>query len=290
MICGSGIKNARYLMGILCGAVILTALPISTVQAKANQEVKPAYSLMQVVETLSQEFSGEIQSIELKQSEGSGSTYVAYVLEGGQRFQVTFGESGINIMPLGATSVTTSNVLSNESINVERAATEKTILDSGRDALNQGRNILSNVGNLLTSRITEERAREIALAETGGGVVTKSELNRENGIMVYEIDIVNGDMAYEINVGVNDSKIYKNKSRMVTSVSKGINMNDANVISAERAKEIAIQRARGGVVEECKLKTHRGVLVYEIELINNGVEYEVRIDATTGAITEFEID
>jgi len=48
--------------------------------------------------------------------------------------------------------------------------------------------------------ITTERAKEIALANVGGGTVTECKLDYENGRKVYEIKIVYGNTKYEMDV------------------------------------------------------------------------------------------
>lgn len=63
------------------------------------------------------------------------------------------------------------------------------------------------------------------------------------------------------------------------------------MITADRAKQIALDRAPAGVtVVKCKLDRDDGRLVYEIELRGNGVEYECDVNAVTGVILDWEVD
>jgi beta-lactamase regulating signal transducer with metallopeptidase domain len=57
--------------------------------------------------------------------------------------------------------------------------------------------------------ITSDEAIEIALGSTGGGTVTKCELDYEFGKEIYEIEIQNGIYEYEINVAAADGSVLK---------------------------------------------------------------------------------
>ena len=67
-------------------------------------------------------------------------------------------------------------------------------------------------------------------------------------------------------------------------------MDDEDLITRERAEEIAIDRVGGGEVEEIELDEDDGRYKYEIEVKHNGYEYELEIDARNGDIIEFERD
>ncbi len=61
-------------------------------------------------------------------------------------------------------------------------------------------------------------------------------------------------------------------------------------ITAARAKRIALKRAGGGVVEECELKTRNRVKFYDIEIEKSRIDYEVEVNASTGAVIKFVRD
>jgi uncharacterized membrane protein YkoI len=149
--------------------------------------------------------------------------------------------------------------------------------------------MLFSVTGFAGTEITAERAKEIALAQTGGGIVTGYRLDYEHGGKVYEIDIVNGDTQYEIDVGAADSQIYKFEQRTIPA--NGVPASgDSSGITAEKAKEIALSKVGGGVVIKCKLDYEHGGQVYEIEIRRDGLEYEMDIDVATGNIVKYEID
>ncbi len=65
-------------------------------------------------------------------------------------------------------------------------------------------------------------------------------------------------------------------------------------VTAERALQIALDRAGvsagQAIVTKTELDYDDGRVEYEIEFISGNTEYEVTVDATTGAIFKFETD
>ncbi|MBV1759205.1 MAG: PepSY domain-containing protein [Dethiosulfatibacter sp.] len=62
------------------------------------------------------------------------------------------------------------------------------------------------------------------------------------------------------------------------------------VIGQEKAIEIALGLTGGGVVEDIELNEDDTYYTYEIEIVKDGMEYDVKIDASSGKILEFEIE
>lgn len=61
-------------------------------------------------------------------------------------------------------------------------------------------------------------------------------------------------------------------------------------ISIEQAMTIALQRVPGQVVK-AELEYEDGMLVYEVDIRSqDGVKYEVQVDAITGAIIRVKMD
>lgn len=55
--------------------------------------------------------------------------------------------------------------------------------------------------------IGEKKAKQIALAEVGGGTVVKIEFDMDDGIPVYEVDILYGDYEYEVVIHARTGKV-----------------------------------------------------------------------------------
>ncbi len=142
--------------------------------------------------------------------------------------------------------------------------------------------------------MTEEAARQAALAQVDGGRVVRSEIDRKRGgRVVYEYTIVDDNNRYEIEIDGDSGETREFSRKAIRRDRRGI---DGGVAAGERitmddAQQIAIDRVGGGEVVKAKFKDHkRGRARYEFEIIYNGYEYEVDIDAATGEVVEFERD
>jgi len=151
------------------------------------------------------------------------------------------------------------------------------------------------------AKISYERAKEIALAKVGGGTVEEIDLDYENGILVYEVEIKYKGIEYEVDVNATTEEVVKFKSDHSTdntsaqkpstsTPSQSQSDSSTAQISYEKAKEIALAKVGGGTVKEIELDHENGRLVYEAEVKYDGREYEIDIDATSGEIVKYKID
>lgn len=162
--------------------------------------------------------------------------------------------------------------------------------------------IYSNNSSKASGNISLERAKEIALAKTGGGTVLKCKLDDDDGITVYDVEIINGSTKYEMEINASSGVIYQYEVKNYagynynSSSSSSPNSPSSSApsispqISADKARQIALNSAGGGVVAKCKLDYEHGTLVYEVEIYNGGMEHEFEIDADTGNILKHEQD
>lgn len=65
-------------------------------------------------------------------------------------------------------------------------------------------------------------------------------------------------------------------------------LDTSKLITHEEAKAIALLHAGGGDVMECELDYERGMWQYEIEVIFDGYEYDIDIDAADGSVIRTE--
>ncbi|MCI9645760.1 MAG: hypothetical protein HFH40_02925 [Lachnospiraceae bacterium] len=138
--------------------------------------------------------------------------------------------------------------------------------------------------------ISEEQAKQAALETAGGGSVVKIKFTTDDGIKVYEIDIINGNYEYEITVHAETGKILDVDKERIHSANPGESTEPGQdaIISQEEASAIALEAAGGGSVVKIKLDTDDGVKVYEVDVINGNFEYEIEILASTGDILKTE--
>ena len=109
--------------------------------------------------------------------------------------------------------------------------------------------------------------------------VTKCQQDYEDGIQVYEVDLVSGSAKYSVELDASNGAVREQSQEQITTAPSGS-------ISAEEAIAVAEQAAgiSGSTVVKNEFDYDDGKGVYEIELVQNNVQYEFEIDATTGAV------
>ncbi len=61
-------------------------------------------------------------------------------------------------------------------------------------------------------------------------------------------------------------------------------------LSFEKAKAAAIKAVGGGTVTDVDFDLERGRSIYEVEVLHNNTEYDVKIDANTGEVLRKKVD
>ncbi|MGD6781912.1 PepSY domain-containing protein [Sutcliffiella horikoshii] len=149
--------------------------------------------------------------------------------------------------------------------------------------------------------ITLAEASDIVLAKVENGVIHEAEKDRENGRLVYEIEVKNDEYEFEFKVDAENGEIIKEEreERRGQKAATGENGNTENaakdeaVISIGEAKGIA-KKEVPGELEDIELERENGKLVYEVEIKNhqNGDDDDVTVyvDAITGKVLYVEWD
>lgn len=145
----------------------------------------------------------------------------------------------------------------------------------------------------VSGAVDEAKALEIALAHAGVKVadatVTKTKLDYEDGKQVYEIEWYAGGAKYDYDIAVATGEIVNSGYEAKTVVGTG----NSATTSEATAKQTALARVSGATekdIYEWKLDYDDGRPEYEGKIIYGGTEYEFTIDATTGAITEWDTE
>jgi len=143
----------------------------------------------------------------------------------------------------------------------------------------------------LKPAFTAQEARDIALAhakvELANARDLDVELDRKNGLDVYEVEFEAGGLEYEYRINAQTKEI-------ITSKYKGEHKTESTqkVISVQQAKDAAL--AHAGVDPATvvgyfsELDNEDGRQVYDIEFYCDGYEYDYEIDAVSGDILKHE--
>ncbi|WP_216829717.1 PepSY domain-containing protein [Alkalihalobacterium elongatum] len=146
--------------------------------------------------------------------------------------------------------------------------------------------------------ITLSEAKDIALAKVENGIVTEAERDREDGRIIYEIEVKNEHEKYEFDIDQQSGEIIKEKvkqrnQKREKSQSTRTTENNNSIISIDQAKEIALNEV-SGKIDEIELERENGVLIYEVEIeteqYDDDDEATVYIDAITGKVLYVEWD
>ncbi len=136
--------------------------------------------------------------------------------------------------------------------------------------------------------LSAESAKAKALAHAGltDAAFTKLELEWDNGRQVYDLEFYAGDSEYDYELdAVNGTVLsYEIKSGTPTA---------SSAITLAKAQEIALSKVPGAAashIRKLELDWDDGRQIYEVEIMYQGVEYEMEIDAATGAIVDYDVD
>ncbi|MBS4785893.1 MAG: PepSY domain-containing protein [Clostridiales bacterium] len=144
-----------------------------------------------------------------------------------------------------------------------------------------------------TAAVTEAAAREKALDHAGisasAATFTKTKLDYEDGRSLYEVEFFtdSADYEYEIDASTGEVLSADSEARHTTA-------GDANHITEGEAQEIALKKAGLTASEtdyiRVDLDYDDGRAEYEVEIRVGQTEYELKIDASTGTVLEYEVD
>ncbi len=155
-------------------------------------------------------------------------------------------------------------------------------------------------------QITIEEAKNAALADAGLNpadvTFTKAMLDRDDGILVYDIEFFTAGAEYDYEIAAATGAVHKreteNRIRPTDSQTAPRNTpapatsQPVNLITVDDAKNAAVRDAGLDVsavtFSKAKLERENGMMVYDIEFYTADAEFDYEIDATTGAVRERE--
>ena len=160
-----------------------------------------------------------------------------------------------------------------------------------RERKSERRNNQTQTG---TTDIGLEAAKSAALADAGvnaaDATFTEQKRDRDDGVLVYDIDFYTSDMKYEYEIDAATGAVRERKSERRNNQTQ----TGTTDIGLEAAKQIAFEHAGVSAGEvylsKAKYENDDGIRVYEIEFYKDRMEYEYTIHATTGRILEFDAE
>lgn len=123
--------------------------------------------------------------------------------------------------------------------------------------------------------ITKSQAEQDALNAVGGGQVDQAYREKEMGKLVWSVDITGATNEYEVWVDVHSGNIL----RIITQP-----LSPTKLISKHQAEQIALKAVGGGTVVQAQRDQWKGHQIWDITVTKPGWEYDVYVDAHTGAV------
>ncbi len=153
----------------------------------------------------------------------------------------------------------------------------------------------SHVPPIPSGVISIDEAKEKALAHAGLSPsqvnFTKQKLEWEDGEQVYEIEFFTKDLVeYKYEIHAFTGKVLSFEQ---DGSHGGPSGPSTGLISQARAQEIALSLVPGatvGHIIEMELDEDDGRYIYQLEIEYGHMEYEIEIDAVTGAVLEFKAE
>lgn len=139
---------------------------------------------------------------------------------------------------------------------------------------------IQNKKNLAQSKIQKKALKQVKNARVKSIV-----LKTDDGLQEYKVVLKKGKRQYKLLYNAKNGKLLEYEWKLVSAGSSS-----SSKISEEKARSIALAKAPGASITKFELDDDDGTKVYEIELRKGVYEYEVKIDAKTGKILEFETD
>ena len=124
--------------------------------------------------------------------------------------------------------------------------------------------------------------------------IVELELDKNHNYYLYDVEAVDDENKYEFSIDAQTSKIIKDETEMLDEHEKNgvvreqkINFDEAIIPS--KAMDIATKK-QSGVVKEWSLKNKNGITYYEVKIIENKTEHQVKVDAKSSEVLEVKKD
>lgn len=139
---------------------------------------------------------------------------------------------------------------------------------------------IQNKKNVALSKI-KTKARKLVK----GCKILSARLSVDDGLSEYKVSLKKGNRQYKLVYNAKNGKLLEYEWKQLASSSS-----QSVYIGESKARNIALKKAPGASITKFEFDKDDGTAVYEVELRKGIYEYEVKINAVTGAVIEFEKD
>ncbi len=130
------------------------------------------------------------------------------------------------------------------------------------------------------AKISKEQATKIALEQVKGGTIQSSELEKEEGKLIWSFDIKSGDAIQEVWIDAASGAVVKNETES--------SVREADEKSMEKAEKAALKKVPGEIVKK-DVEKEKGKTIYAFDIkTTSGKVVEVEVDAKTNKVVKVE--
>ncbi len=130
------------------------------------------------------------------------------------------------------------------------------------------------------SKINKEQATKVVLAQYKDAVIQDSELEKENGKLIWSFDLKIGSAIKEVWVDANTGKIIKTEAESEAE--------EKEEQISEKAEKAALKKVPGEIIKK-EAKKENGKTIYSFEIKKkNGNLVEVDVNAKTNKVMKVE--
>lgn len=133
--------------------------------------------------------------------------------------------------------------------------------------------------------LSKSSIEQKALKKVKNATVVSTTLTYDDGMVQYKVKLKKGSKKYKLVYDSKTGKLLEYEWEIAETQSSS-----GQYIGTEKAKAIALEKVPNATIVKVEFEKDDGVAVYEVEMVKGIYEYEVKIDAKTGTILEFEKD
>ena len=195
--------------------------------------------------------------------------------------------SVVLVFTLVACGNNTGNTTNETNKETTKETIQETVKETTKEIETKAENTNQNLGlNGKTFEVELEEALKIFYDTFGDNTIeiTSFQLEEESNGYDYEIEGFKDGIEYEIEIDANTGNV-KSSSKEKDTKDNYIPIVLSEIVSPEKAIEVALQNTTSEYVEEWKIKTEDGKLVYDIDFKEGK---DVIVDAKTGEFIELD--
>jgi len=139
--------------------------------------------------------------------------------------------------------------------------------------------------------ITAQKAKDIMLGKVPGSTILEFSYDGDDRVPKYDGTVIKGNYEYEIDVDAKTGDIIKFEKEqiLISNGTTGSNSSNViNLITSQEAKNIMLNKVPGATIIEFSYDGDEVTPKYDGKLIKDNCEYEIDVNAKTGAIIKFE--